>query len=249
MAERKSPGFAARGGEKQVNRRKKRTTKARSNQSPPLPPDNSTLRDFWEPATTARPPAPTLSNPRRAASQPPDLQQTIYQLLYGSGEERIQVAIRMQPKLVMNRREYDLAKDLVLAGNIERLRKIFRELARDLAKDSVRYWLDYLGVKPSKGGAPRKELFTDSKAYPVGHEVEEAIERFKPLSALKSQLSPADLRKLPAEREISAEDVDFILSSRNPSAAACKSVSFRSGLSLKTVRNYYLQYQRKRPKN
>lgn len=171
------------------------------------------------------------------------------QLLYGTDEDRIQAAIRIQPKLIRNRREYALVKDLVLTGNTEQLRETLRYFARDLARESIRYWLDYLGVKPGRGGARKKELFTDSRPYPIGHEVEEAIERLRPLFRLKSQLSSADLRNELAKHRISSTDIDIILASRNAHGAACKSVSFRSSLSLKTVRNYYLQYQRKRPKN
>jgi hypothetical protein len=163
--------------------------------------------------------------------------------------ESVDLALRAQPKLVLNRREYAMAKNLALAGRPESLREILRELAHELAKDSVRYWLDYLGVKPGKGGAPKKESFTESKAYPIGREVEAIRKQFEQLFTLKSQLSQADLRRQLGARKISSADIDIILTSRNANAAACRSVAVRSDLNPKTVRNYCLQYRLKRTKN
>ena len=235
-------------------RQKKRTTKARRNQSAlrGLLRERAGRDQSVRPAPFLRgsenPPSdPTQQVP--TASQYSDLQLAMMRLLYGSDEDRIQAAIRIQPKLIMNRREYDLAKDLALSGNTGQLRKIFRKFVRDLAKYGVRYWFDYFGVKPGKGGAPKKELFTDSTAYPVGDEVEKTIERFRPFFTSKSHRNPIVLREKLVRHGIPSTDIEFILDSRNPKAAACKSVSIRSELSVKTVRNYYLQYERKRPKN
>jgi hypothetical protein len=167
----------------------------------------------------------------------------------GSSEDLIQLVIRSQPKLVMNRREYAIAKNLALAGRTERLREIFHELARDLARTSVRYWLDYLGVEPGKSGRPKKASFTDCEAYMVGQTVEEERERFDPLFKLKSRLSHADLLRQLRAKNISPAEIDIIFASRNAKTAACKKTSTRCSRSLKTVSKYYLEYQRNRPGN
>lgn len=137
-----------------------------------------------------------------------------------------------------------------MAGDAEHIRKTFRDFGRDLARDSVRFWLDYFGVKPRSGGRPRHKEFTiNSKAWPVGDAVERAIERYQPLFALKARLRLTELRRELQKRGITADDVDRILASRTPKAAAIRAVSSRSPYKPKTVMNYYLQYQRKRPRN